>query len=252
MNCQRFEIIVSELAQGRMMDAADRSEALAHSETCENCALRLDQEQTLTIALQSLAVEMNGLDAPRSVETRVLEAFRAQRVVDPFASRRSNHRYWLAAVAAMLLIAMSVVALRWRSEAEKQPAEVVKDQQVQPESEEQRPRPVSNAPREQEYQAVDQRPQRNERKPLRRPRARQSENAQVANHVGEIATDFITLRYGNAASLQDGGQIVRVELPRSALANFGLPVNMDRYHEKVKADVIFGVDGMAHAIRFVQ
>ena len=56
----------------------------------------------------------------------------------------------------------------------------------------------------------------------------------------------------NAASLQDGGQIVRMELPRSTLVNFGLPVNMDRYNEKVKADVIFGVDGLAHAIRFVQ
>jgi hypothetical protein len=55
-----------------------------------------------------------------------------------------------------------------------------------------------------------------------------------------------------AVNLQDGGQIVRVELPRSALANFGLPVNMDRYNEKVKADVLLGVDGMAHAIRFVQ
>jgi hypothetical protein len=56
----------------------------------------------------------------------------------------------------------------------------------------------------------------------------------------------------NAASLQDGGQIVRVQLPRSALANFGFPVNMDRYNEKVKADVLFGVDGTARAIRFVQ
>jgi len=45
---------------------------------------------------------------------------------------------------------------------------------------------------------------------------------------------------------------VRVELPRSALANFGLPVNMDRYNEKVKADVLVGVDGLAHAIRFIQ
>ena len=74
--------------------------------------------------------------------------------------------------------------------------------------------------------------------------------ANVAN--SEIATDFIPLRYTSAASLQDGGQIVRVELPRSALANFGLPVNMDRYNERVKADVLVGVDGLAHAIRFVQ
>lgn len=254
MNCQRFEIVVSELARGRMMAASDRSEALAHSETCENCALRLEQEQALTSALQSLAVEMNRLDAPRSVETGVLKAFRAQKLVVPPANKRSNHRYWLAAVAAMLLLATSVVALRWRTDTGKQRPEVAIEQ-PQPEREQSpRPVPVNDTPREQEqeYQAMDQTPQRKERKPLRRPRARQSENAQVANHVREIATDFIPLRYGNAASLQDGGQIVRVELPRSALANFGLPVNMDRYHEKVKADVIFGVDGMAHAIRFVQ
>jgi hypothetical protein len=74
---------------------------------------------------------------------------------------------------------------------------------------------------------------------------------QLANHA-EIATDFIPLGYMTAVNLQDGGQIVRVELPRSALANFGLPVNMDRYNEKVKADVLVGVDGLAHAIRFIQ
>jgi hypothetical protein len=56
----------------------------------------------------------------------------------------------------------------------------------------------------------------------------------------------------NASSFQDGGQLVRVELPRSALAKFGIPVNMDRYNEKVKADVLFGADGLAQAIRFVQ
>ena len=75
----------------------------------------------------------------------------------------------------------------------------------------------------------------------------------MANHAErEIATDFIPLSYMNVVSLQDGGQIVRVELPRSALVKFGLPVNMDRYNERVKADVLLGVDGLAHAIRFVQ
>jgi hypothetical protein len=82
---------------------------------------------------------------------------------------------------------------------------------------------------------------------------RRTQNKDRANHLTrEIATDFIPLGYINVASLQEGGQIVRVELPRSALVNFGLPVNMDRYNEKVKADVLLGVDGLAHAIRFVQ
>ena len=65
-------------------------------------------------------------------------------------------------------------------------------------------------------------------------------------------SDFVPLGDMNALMLQDGGQIIRVKLRRSALVKFGIPVNMDRYNEKVKADVIYGVDGMARAIRFVQ
>jgi HAMP domain-containing protein len=210
---------------------------------------RLNDEELLTRELRSLADEMSHLEAPDSVESNLLEAFRARKVV-PITVKRSNSRYWLAAIAAVLLIAMSVVALRWRSNAETPRHEVVQQQSPdKPKSEPNTPQPIDELPGEVEYQAVDHAPKR---KPVRKQRARRTENAQVANHVREIATDFIPLRYMNAASLQDGGQIVRVELPRSALVNFGLPVNMDRYNEKVKADVIFGVDGLAHAIRFVQ
>jgi hypothetical protein len=31
-----------------------------------------------------------------------------------------------------------------------------------------------------------------------------------------------------------------------------LPVNMERYNERVKADVLVSADGLARAIRFVQ
>ncbi|HEU5459165.1 MAG TPA: hypothetical protein VFU83_01675 [Pyrinomonadaceae bacterium] len=210
---------------------------------------RSHDEEMLTRELRSLKTEMNKLSAPDSVEAKVLEAFRARKVV-PITVKRSNSRYWLAAVAAVLLIAMSAVALRWRSNAEIPRREVAEQQSPEkPKSEPKTPQPINEPPKEVEYHAVDQ---SQKRRPVRNPRVRRTENAQVANHVREIATDFIPLRYMNAASLQDGGQIVRVELPRSALANFGLPVNMDRYNEKVKADVIFGVDGLAHAIRFVQ
>ena len=209
-------------------------------------------EEMLTRELKALAAEMNQLDAPDSVETTVLEAFRARRVVVPITVKRSQSRYWLAAVAAMLLIAMSVVALRWRSRVEAPPETIAKEQQPIKAKETNNPTPVQQLPKDVEYQAVDTSPKRNERRTIRHQRARRLENAAVANHVTEIATDFIPLRYMNAASFQDGGQIVRIEVPRSALANFGLPVNMDRYNEKVKADVIVGVDGLAHAIRFVQ
>ena len=68
----------------------------------------------------------------------------------------------------------------------------------------------------------------------------------------EIATDFMPLTYGAATNLEEGGRMVRVELPHSAMATFGLPMNMDRANEIVKADVLYGIDGLAHAIRFVR
>ena len=104
-----------------------------------------------------------------------------------------------------------------------------------------------------EQPAAPESPQPVKHKRTRPVISRRADTASVANHVTkEIATDFIPLSYMSAVSLQEGGQIIRVQLPRSALANFGLPVNMDRYNEKVKADVLYGVDGMARAIRFVQ
>jgi len=251
MNCQRFENVVSELARGQMMAVEQRGAALAHSNACEDCAMRLRNEEMLTRGLQSLAAEMAPLAAPDSVEIKLLEAFRTRPAVVPMPIGQSSRRYWLAAVAAVLLIAMSVVAIRWQSGDVDDPRQA-RAGQTSPDKQE-----VNKSPEEPskdvEYQADNQLPTRPIRKPSRNPRSRSSESTQASNQArNEIATDFIALRYMSAANLQDGGQIVRVELPRSALANFGLPVNMDRYNEKVKADVLYGVDGLAHAIRFVQ
>lgn len=68
----------------------------------------------------------------------------------------------------------------------------------------------------------------------------------------DIATDFIPLSYGASLDGTDGGHVVRVELPRTAMAQFGLPVNAERSAEPVKADVLLGEDGLARAIRFVR
>jgi hypothetical protein len=241
-----------------MMAAEQRGEALAHSDACEECAARLRDEQMLTLGLQSLAAEMESLEAPLAVAGKLLDAFRARAVVVPIAKRQSSSRYWLAAIAAMLLIAISVVVFRWSNRAADEPRQAANPagHQEQP----QQPKPPVNDRRNEQLAsdvekpaAVDELPRRSTPKRVRPVGLRRPDNASVANHVTkEIATDFIPLSYMSATSLQEGGQIIRVQLPRSALANFGLPVNMDRYNEKVKADVLYGVDGMARAIRFVQ
>ena len=211
-----------------------------------------NDEEMLTRGLQSLAAEMESLEAPETVEARLREAFRAQRKVVPMPRRESRARYWLVAVAAMLLIAISVVVFRWNSGRVDGPRQAVKQAEPQNKPEINKQPSSEQFANNVENETSDPLPQR--RKPRRfQPTSYRPATAQVANHVSnEIATDFIPLSYMNPANLQDGGQIVRVRLPRSALAQFGLPVNMDRYNEKVKADVLVGVDGLAHAIRFVQ
>ena len=252
MNCQRFETVVSELARGQMMAAEQRAEAMAHSNGCDDCAARLRDEEMLTRGLQSLASKMEPLEASRAVEAKLMEAFRARQVVVPITRRKSNASYWLAAIAAMLLIAISIVAFRWSNRQGNEPREAVKREEPQ----QQPKRDVNDKSKDQLARDIDKSddvdvlPQRSKPKRVRHVRP---DSSQVANHATkEIATDFIPLSYMSATSFQDGGQIIRVQLPRSALANFGLPVNMDRYNEKVKADVLYGVDGTARAIRFVQ
>src|SRR4029078_3783965 len=101
MNCQRFESMVSELARGQMMAAEQRSEALAHSDVCDDCSARLSDEQMLTLGLQSLRADMESLEAPGELEAKLLEAFHARPALEKSVPIRANLRYWIAAIAAM-------------------------------------------------------------------------------------------------------------------------------------------------------
>src|SRR6185503_13293259 len=146
------------------------------------------------------------------LEQKLRDTFRARKVVRPIWRRSTG--YWVAAgIAAVLLIAISVVALRSRTEP--QPQQIRAEHTAPPKTEKEEPRPILEAPKTDEVIA---------QKPRRRATRRPTNN-EVANHVNrEIATDFMPLGYLNPATLQDGGQIIRVQLPRSTLVNFGLPV----------------------------
>jgi hypothetical protein len=262
MNCQKFEIVVADIAREQIIDAGARVEALRHSDGCKSCAERLADERTITTHLRELAESMEATGAPARVEARLLAAFSQRSGVRGQKSAVNNERvkfpsptgsarfqprpYWAAAIAAGLLLVSGLAAVRW--------------QQAQPETRETGAALVADAGsafaispaavsgtttvKKNVTQAAVPRP----KSTTKRPAKPEPDNA--ANT--EIATDFLPMGYGSTASLQEGGQMVRVELPRSAMASFGLPVNMDRANEKVKADVLLGVDGLAHAIRFVR
>ena len=277
MNCHDFENIVNDLAREQMIMASVRMESLVHRDECEACARRLEDESALSFKLRALAAEMKFAESP-ALDDKLRTAFRDHQFAMSQPAMAHHWRYW-AAAAAIVLAVITLAGMRFR------PVRPLAQNASSPSSP---PGPestspggtavtttIANAP----ASLVDSRPHRNAtlagrktmrntgRKttpldaspqstpdPDRKSIAATGTATTLANNSSatESATDFIPVGYQNAMNLQDGGQIVRVQLPRSALVAFGLPVNMDRYNEKVKADVFFGTDGMARAIRFVQ
>ena len=70
--------------------------------------------------------------------------------------------------------------------------------------------------------------------------------------MAETATEFFPLLYSEVPAIEP--QIVRLELPRTALALFGLGAVESvtgLTAETVSADVLVGEDGLARAVRFV-
>jgi hypothetical protein len=252
MNCQRFEGLVNDIAREQILDVSARSEALAHGSECKHCALRLEDELALTLRLRNIASSFESVGAPGRVETQLLAAFGERAPVGSQPLSLSRKLYWIAAIAAMLLIVFALSMVPWR-----QPAPVGKTDAVaragSPTN------PASSPPASSTGRNAQPQPSVPAKRTLAGRHNRHSatpttNQAKPKGPTGsdEIATDFLPVTYGGIANLADGGRMVRVELPRSAMASFGLPVNMDRANERVKADVLLGVDGLAHAIRFVR
>src|SRR6266436_7031395 len=116
MNCQRFEGLVNDVAREQIMDAALQHDALRHTGKCAACAARLNDERALTEQLRDLGLTTKSISAAERVEARLLAAFDAQPIVSAQPMRlASGTRYWLAAIAAVLLIVCGLFGTRiWR------------------------------------------------------------------------------------------------------------------------------------------
>ena len=259
MNCQSFENVVVDLSRMTTLEASVRDAALAHCESCDNCARRLSEEKLLSSGLMALATEMKSAVVADHVQQNLLSMLRQQS--DALQPERANHGWRYLAVAAAILVA---VALGIAGYQMRQAAPADSEARSMPTTE--APVPVPSTPPIKDSAEVPtqkQKPVPMVAKKQRLGRFRTDASAQstfVSVVVGivtdpeasEVVSTFMPLGDTNPANIQEGAQVVRVELPRYAMARFGLPVNMERYDERVKADVWLGADGLARAIRFVQ
>lgn len=256
MNCHEVESVFSDLARNQMMDASLREKALSHAESCAGCAGRLADERALTEALRLIAAAGKVDNAPARVEASLVAAFREHHGALPsrsFGRTGTGTRRWLyvaagVAAAAAIVMLLSLTVSRTRDSQPSTP-EKAKNESGNPTA----PGKAQPAP-EPARSPVSPEPRRYRRGPTvaqdkQQPNRRDRDDRPKSD---EIATDFIPLVNGESLAQLDSGQIVRVELPRSALMSFGLPMDMDRANEPIKADVVVGNDGLARAIRFVR
>jgi len=264
MNCQDFETSVMDLARDQMMEAAARERALAHAQACAQCALRLADERALTAGLRTLAASEAAQETPARVEAALLTAFR-QRAIIPVAPAvispvTSAHRWrrWSLVAAAAALVLLALLAPRWW----RTPSQEAKLKDLvrpalpasTPMPDEHAPPPLPSpitpqlvmAPRSL-HQHVHTR-----RSGPTAQRGNSNVDLRQSATESEIVTDFLPLTYGDNLPPLDSGRVVRVKMPRSALVSFGLPMNLERASEPIKADVLLGEDGLARAIRFVR
>jgi len=241
MNCQTFSELASDIARDQMMDAAARAQALAHARDCSICAAWMNAQQHLTADLREFVSASRDQTASTVVWENLSAAFDT-RAVSYITTSRRRRIYAAGAIAAMLILTFAVVGLVRQRQSTNVKGSIAATFTRLP--------PSQTNSESREKNIIIEVKKKAQVTPHRHSVARQGLTLEV-NQPKEIATDFIPLTYGDTEVGSDA-QVVRVELPRSAMASFGLPVNMDRADQRVKADVLLGADGLARAIRFVQ
>jgi hypothetical protein len=256
MNCEDFSNVVLDIAREQLLEAGVRVAALDHAGRCDHCRVRLAAEQQLSRQLRALSQAMRPFGAAPRIDARVIAACRSRSTV--FNLRMPQRRKTWAAIAAMVLLLIGL-GVRWRHvllRPNNSTPGQSRTAEIQPSPPNNAMKPSSDSPIKTVHQVIAHKSKSiASRSPTLRSPNSDRQGLPLSSAVtakNEIATDFFSVGDTSALSLADGGQLVRVELPRSALMRFGLPVNTDRASERVKADVLVGADGIARAIRFVR
>jgi len=250
MNCRDFELKILALAREQSMAATEQLSSLAHAKDCTRCAARLAEERALIAGIRVVVKEIRKEEAPTRVEAAVLAVFREQTtaVVMPTAlptqARTWQRAHWkLEAVAAMILILISAVAIVWLSTRSLKPKQEAKKLL---------PAPLDTP--EQTNTNIKRELALGPRRAISGPQIRVPHRTvrHNSNSVEEVTRFFPLMNGEEDLNSLETVQIVRVELPRSALGTVGLPIGREGVRQRVKADVVLGYDGLARAIRFVR
>jgi len=213
MDCVEFKEIYHDLDRPGTEAFRFRERALAHAESCACCGSLLTDGEALDFALGNLSQHNAGREAPPRVEAALLREFQALKAAR--SRRRVREQIASLGVAAAILLAIGLgVQHRITSRA----SVGVESAKLMPDS--------SAVPAE-------------------------NGAATSQQDEDEYAAEFVPVPYADDPAALEGGAIVRVTLPRSALPSFGLPITESDGSDSVFADLVVSEDGTPQAIRLV-
>jgi len=185
---------------------------LDHLEECPACAARYARHEGLGQALRTVGAEWRRAEAPASVERRLVAAFRGQFALGAPPARTG----WFPLLAWGTALAATALAGM-----------------------------LFLRPHE------PQRTRHFSRNPVQLALVETAEPADPVVGFAEGYEDFIPLPNAETLAPNEPVNVVRLEVPRSAMIPLGYAVSEEHASERVEADVMLGADGVARAVRFV-
>jgi hypothetical protein len=253
MRCRQFEDEVMDLVREIDQEGPVRNQALEHAGGCPRCSALLANQQALSTVIKLAATDSS--QAPERIETALISAFRRRqagkiRNITPLPMERTWPARYMGIAAALLIALLGITAFRMLRTLRPEEAPVSGSVSQEPLPKTSRPAAKDATPGQ---TAPDRSPAplASSAKPATRAAVPKRPAERAAPETIEIATDFFALTSGVELNSMESGQLVRVQLPRNAMAPYGLPVNQDRLDKPVTAQVLIGQDGVARAIRFL-
>jgi hypothetical protein len=231
MHCAEFDLLVHDLGRADMVSAEAREAALVHAESCARCALFLIEIESLEFNLRLLASETANQQALARIEKILADEFRRKKV--SASQVKAGRQFTVLATAAAVLLVLGLTVLRYDS--------------------------ISKAPAERAGVTTSTTPQTS---PAAMPAKSQgapkslspgttASNDSLEPADPDSAQPFMQLPYADDPATLEGSAIVRVTLPRSALASFGFPTSGLADADSIPADMVVSEDGTPQAIRLV-
>jgi hypothetical protein len=229
MDCAEFQEILHDLDRPGTQGSTVCESALAHAETCSDCAAMVTEVESLDFALRQMTEESSDLQASAKVEGSLLREFRREK--SAATSRRVGWQVAALGAAAVVLLALGLTLHHGVVTPKIGPNVATHNGQETS---------AADSTQAADGSATDA-----------------TLDADAGNDEATLADDsenasaYVPLPYADDPSGLEGGAVVRVVLPRAALVSYGLPADAMGVGDQVTADMVVSEDGTPQAIRLL-